>query len=99
MYTHKVFLRLDVPLSSPLALRFYELATWMGRDALIPWEQYTMLLNEGPEHKFYLHGVPVDDFEALLELMQEHFGSGDVKTKEWVEALIDEIKENAKVTA
>lgn len=97
--TQTVHLRLDVPLNTPLALHFYPLGVWMHEMKLIPWEQYTIRLNEGPHHELYLYGVPVGDFEAWLELMQEHFSSSDVKTKEWVEALIEEIKDNAKVTA
>lgn len=96
---HEVFLCLDVPLSSPLALRFYPLGAWMHEAELISRDKYMMRLNEGPVHMLHLMGVRVCDFEAWLELMQEHFSSGDQKTKEWVEALVEEIKDQAQVTA
>jgi hypothetical protein len=95
--THTVYLRLDVPLSSPLALRFYPLGAWMREAELISRDQYMMRLNEGPFHMLHLMGVRVCDFEAWLELMQEHFSSGDKKTKEWIEALVEKIKDEASV--
>ena len=93
-----VFLRLDIPLSSALALRFYPLATWMHEFELLSRDKYMMRLNEGPVHMLHLMGVRVCDFEVWLELMQEHFSSGDTKTKEWIEALVEKIKDEAQVT-